>query len=328
MHEERIIDQEGTLMAAIIFDDFDITLAEADSAVRHKVIIPPHIEQTPWLDYQQATVQALCESLSAELKDLHDKPAAKRVHDTRVALRRWFSVWAVLQDDGWESKKFRGKVVRKLRKLLKLLGRLRDWDVNLELAEALGCPPALLAEWAAARKLVRRAVKSGVKHLDTDLIVSRMKKYLTVRAEKLKEKLHTYPEEPLSSYQRLDQSVSEQEQQVRELEATASTIEELHQLRLGIKRWRYLMTEFFGLTNLELVRAQQLLGKLNDYQRLDLLLAERDAAETKAKLQSEKARLLEEFGRIRRYLPYGLRPLIVSIVAEGRSEAAEPSLLK
>jgi CHAD domain-containing protein len=109
----------------------------------------------------------------------------------------------------------------------------------------------------------------------------------------------------------------EQEQFARQVERKASTPESLHQLRLCIKAWRYLLTEFFGLTNLELVKAQQLLGKFNDVHRALVLLesdpqAQELAKDAIAKLQKQSEQLMKEFSEFRKALPYGLRPTIVS----------------
>lgn len=347
-------------MTALMFEESDPIVAEGRQA-RYIATIPPHIEETPWLDFQRSRARALCDALSLELEKLTRKPTANRVHDTRVALRRWFSIWAILKQDGWESKKIRKQVLKKLRRLLKALGSLRDWDVNLELGTTFGCPPEILAQWQKEQKLVRKSVQARINKLDTAALLMRLRNFLHNRYEKLRAQAAASPDKPLSTYQRLDWAVGKQEERVRALEATASTPEELHQLRLAIKRWRYLMTEFFGLTNLQLVKAQQILGKLNDLQRLNTLLAERavspvtkkkvppvtekevpqmtekvapqvtgneippvtekeapqvtgnEVPPVTEKIKAERERLLSEFAEIRHSLPYGLRPLIVSI---------------
>jgi CHAD domain-containing protein len=99
---------------------------------------------------------------------------------------------------------------------------------------------------------------------------------------------------------------------------SANTDEELHQLRLSVKRWRYILAEIFGLTNLELVLAQQLLGKHHD---LTLLKEALEATSNKLKaknivgLEEAQSRLVlelrsltEEIIPLKDNLPYGLRP--------------------
>ncbi len=279
------------------------------------VCVPPHIVETPWLEYQQLRARVLCDALSIELEGISSKPSAARVHDTRVTLRRWFSVWAVLKQDGWESRKIRSKVIKPLRQLLRALGSLRDWDVALELGQALGCPQTVLEEWSKEQRQARREVKAFISRIDTGALVMRLLNHLIKRYEKLRSSAISEPGSKLSTYEHLDLAVTQQETRVKELESTASTPAELHQLRLAIKRWRYLMTEFFGLTNLQLVKAQQLLGRLNDYQRLDMLLAAQSEQlpQLSANLKAESQRLLGELDCLRHSLPYGLRPKVLSL---------------
>lgn len=302
-------------MTAIIFEQSGDSIARSSSSTRFSAVIPPHIEQASWLDFQRCTELALCDSVSQELEPLSKKPTEKRVHETRIALRRWFSVWTVLKEDGWSSKKIDKKVVSKLRKLLKSLGKLRDLDVNIELGQTFGCPQSILAEWHEEQRHVRRAVRNRISHLEPALLLMRLRNYLNKRYAALRDKSTQSSAKPPSTYYLLDRFVCEQERRVKELESAASTPEELHKLRLAIKRWRYLLTEFFGLTNLQLVRAQQLLGRLNDYQRIENLLVERqqpELAEVIEKIKAERATLVTEFAAVRENLPYGLRPIVIS----------------
>jgi CHAD domain-containing protein len=308
-------------MTAIIFEQSGDSIARSSKSTHFVAAIPPHIEQASWLDFQKSTELLLCDSVSQELAPLSKKPTEKRVHETRVALRRWFSVWAVLKEDGWSSKKINKKVVSKLRKLLKALGNLRDLDVNIELGKTFGCPQSILAEWDEQQRHVRRKVRSRIDHLEPAVLLMRLRNYLNKRYVALRDKNANSSAKPVSTYYLLDRYVCEQEMRVKELESAASTPEELHKLRLAIKRWRYLLTEFFGLTNLQLVRAQQLLGRLNDYQRIEKLLIERQLPELNElteKIKTERQRLIEEFATVREELPYGLRPVVIS------SESAAP----
>ncbi|HEY9868620.1 MAG TPA: CHAD domain-containing protein [Candidatus Obscuribacterales bacterium] len=276
--------------------------------------VPAHLDETPWIDFEQSTALALCDSLEQELRRLVAQPTAKRVHDTRVALRRWFSVWSVMRKDGWQSKKFKRRVAQPMRRLLRTLGSLRDWDVNLSLGKELGCPKEMLRQWKKERALVRDAVTTTIDHLDPDSTMRRLRKYITRRPERLRSKL---PAESTmeSAYDHIDRFVKAQEDRVQELESHARTPEELHQLRLAVKRWRYLLTEFFGLTNLQLVRTQQTLGKLNDLYRLEGLLIRQPSPAVMARLEEQRQQLLTEFDDIRSALPYGLRPVWVSASA-------------
>ena len=304
--------------------------------------IPPHLDESLWLDFEEATALACSDALDEELSRLYARTSAKRVHDSRVALRRWSSIWAVLKQDGWESKKLTRQVTGKLRKLLKNLGRLRDWDVNLELGEALGCTQPTLKRWLEQRSRIRKRVKALIKDLKVHELVAQLKRQIQRRYNKIRgrlvppglESLRPGDQQPAaatgpgqiscraggsaapmeSAYQHLERYIRRQEELVRKLEATATTAEELHRLRLAVKRWRYLLTEFYGVTNLQLVKAQQILGKLNDLGRLSSLMGPAEAGAVQARLQEDKQKLLAEFAQFRKKLPYGLRPAIFSSV--------------
>jgi CHAD domain-containing protein len=280
---------------------------------------PLYLAETPWLDYERDCALASCESLTKELRALSGKATTKRVHDARVALRRWSAVWAVLKEDGWESKKFKHGVGAKLKKLRSLLGELRDWDVNLELGKSMCVPQSTLKVWARKRASLRRSSKSLVKDLDTTDMAAELASYLLTRPDKMRTKMPGLLQPMSNAYEHLDRYLALHEDAVRQLEPRANSIEELHQLRLEIKRWRYTLTEFFGLTNLHLVRAQQYLGKLHDIDRLKKLLEAQELKRSKPaqkcanQLEDEITRLRREFNAIRRDLPYGLRPTVSSM---------------
>lgn len=275
--------------------------------------VPPHLAQSSWINYEAQAAIAVVESLGDELQRLNKKVNADRVHKSRVALRRWFSVWSVMKNDEWESNKFKKEIARPLRKLLSMLGDLRDQDVNLELGAKLDVSKKLLGEWEVERKRLKRRIQDYVDEIDLDDLVKEIPKYLRKRADKVEQAVQNGKVLQESAYVHLDRFVIEHERQVRQAAASATSPEEMHALRLSIKRWRYILTEFFGLTNLELVRAQQLLGQIHDLDRLTLIL-EKDKSQERALVNLERRRmqLLEDFTRMRNDLPYGLRPVMYS----------------
>ena len=285
---------------------------------------PPHLREQPWLELEQKTALGIYEDVEKVLKKLSKaklgkEPAPKLVHETRVVLRRWESIWGVLERDGWNEKKFWKRTGNPLRKLHKLLGEARDWDVNLELAEEYALPDSVKKVFKKQRakagaKVSKRLEKVKVKQLAKDLL-----KFLLKRPQQIAVKHAGSSRLFQSAYSHLEPLLSEQEDTARALEAHAHTPSELHELRLVVKAWRYLLADFFGLTNIELVRAQQLLGKLNDLERLSLLvgaIAAQDAGATRAmiKLQEQKLKLLSDFDTLRINLPFGLRPSVTSLV--------------
>ncbi len=286
-------------------------LLAAESAV------PPHLDGSPWLMFEQQTALLIYDDLSRSLRRLSKKPSADRVHIARVVLRRWDCIWHVLEDDGWMSKKYWRQVGKELKEIRHMLGTLRDCDVNIELAESLGAPQEIIENWLMERKQIARKTKKRLKNLNVEKLLKRMSKFLLERPEKLR---HDFESNGASgsdsAYAHLEPFIKAQEQIARDLACTAKSPEEMHALRLGIKAWRYLLAEFYGLTNLQLVRAQQILGKLNDLHRVSVLLEATEsplANESLSKSKEQREKLLDDFTQFRESLPYGLRPCISSL---------------
>jgi CHAD domain-containing protein len=279
--------------------------------------VPPHLNQCSWLEFEEQTAVLLFEGLAQELKAINKKASAKRVHDTRVALRRWDSIWAVLERDGWRTKEYWSETGKTLKKLRKLLGDLRDWDVNMELGDSLTVPDIVLERWSQERLKVAKQVESELRRTDIKTLIKRMRKFIHARAGKLRDQLEESEPDKLkqTAYIHLNPFLIENEELTRMTERLAHDPLSLHGLRLCIKAWRYLLTEFFGLTNLELVRAQQLLGKYNDLHRVRRSLEQEPFALAKdaiSKIDSQSAVLMKEFTEFRKSLPYGLRPAVIS----------------
>ncbi|HEY9715879.1 MAG TPA: CHAD domain-containing protein [Trichormus sp.] len=281
--------------------------------------VPPHLNQRSWLEFEEETASALCESVSRELKRLSIKTSAKRVHDTRVALRRWDSVWNVLERDGWATKKYWKQVGKDLKTLRKLLGDLRDWDVNLETGRAYGLPQLVLTAWREERGAVAKKVRGKLKHIDMDKLVKRLQKFIRTRPYELRREIAEQQLRRLAetAYAHLEPFLFEHEEEARKLEEEASNPPALHKLRLSIKAWRYFLTEFLGLTNLQLVRAQQILGKYNDLIRIHGLLVNDErfaelAKDVIERLSAQSEEHMKEFSDFRKALPYGLRPEVIS----------------
>jgi len=227
-----------------------------------------------------------------------------------VALRRWWSVWFVLRQDGWRDDSYKAMVGRRLKKLDSMLGAVRDWDVNLKTASAADLPQEIIDYLKERRRQSRKRVRSKVRRLKPKKILRNLVAYLSAQARQMRD---TSPlPARLRSGEHLEGMLRQEEKAVFKLEADATTPEDLHCLRLAIKRWRYLLVEFFGLTSLELVEAQQCLGRLNDIRRLACLLRQAQllSSPLERKLLSEERSALRRFQQIRKSLPFGLRPHI------------------
>jgi CHAD domain-containing protein len=274
---------------------------------------PPHLSAISWIDHESRTAQAAFMDMDRDLKKLKKKVSPDRVHKARVTLRRWSAVWALLGRDGWETDKYAKEVGRPLVKLQKLLGEVRDLDVNMEQGQRLGCTEELIQSWAKDRAKAQKRLETFVADQDIEKILKRLSAHLCKRAPKVRTRLPRAKSEQ-SAFDHIELFLLEQESITREQAATAKTPEELHELRLSIKRWRYLLAEFFMVTNLELVRAQQILGQIHDLDRLTPIL---ESDETQAgalpKLKARRKELLHDLESMRKRLPYGLRPEITSL---------------
>lgn len=317
--------------------------------------VPEHLLNLNWFELEEARALSVYEELSRSLSDIKNKLSPKLVHELRVVIRRWYSIWEILELDNWQDKYYEKKIAGPLEKINKHLGRLRDLDVNIELAADFQAPVLLLTAWRKKRAKLRRKAAEAIEELKPGKIERRLGEHLSRRAYELERLLIPLPEDqgkktpsitypfqsPLekASYHHIDVFLLDCEAEAKNMAQKDLSAEELHELRLVIKRWRYLLTEFFGLSNIELVRAQQLLGRHHDLVRLKeaLLkyekkqegkparalkkreLSKEQAADQKTKLTESLSRVSlelnrvdDEIKRVKLELPYGLRPYRVS----------------
>lgn len=263
----------------------------------------PHLNEGSIVEYELSTAMALRVAMEDGLRKLKKKTSKENVHKSRVSLRRWFSVWSVMQDEGWDSEEFAKKQIRPLKRLLKAMGALRDMDVCIEKAESIECTEGLLKKLKKGRKKKEEKLVELIDSLDPLDITEEIGQYLEKRAEQLVQERKGTPYEILDAY------VRTQENKVRKIALKAATSEDLHKTRLGIKKWRYLLTECMGLTNLDLVKAQTLLGDMHDLDSLEAIIKEQEEPQEVFKaLRAARGDLFREWMRCREKLPYGLRP--------------------
>ena len=202
------------------------------------------------------------------------------VHQARVATRRLREAVPVLATGLKHSKA--GKARRKIRRLTRALGAVRELDVTLQ----------LISELTQTEKLPRAALEEVRRHViqERDKRRSVMLERLTgVDTEKLGRRLHSVAEA-------LDQSTDEAWRKVlstrilnraRRLEETVTSAghmyspERLHEVRIAAKKLRYgveLAADSGVRSAAPLVtrikRVQDLLGRLHDMQVLQTHIAE------------------------------------------------------
>jgi CHAD domain-containing protein len=192
--------------------------------------------------------------------------AADPVHDLRVALRRCRSMadglMAVDPDPGWKAMKKAGKA------LFSSLGDLRDGQVMAEWVRKLGPPEdpetqALLDLLARREEEHKRVAASALRIFDQRQW-RKWSRELPRRAARLK------PGSIVFKHLALERWTEAHELHRRALRSRSQTA--FHQLRIGIKRFRYIVENFLPqqheLWSSDLKEMQDLLGDVHD---LDVL---------------------------------------------------------
>lgn len=300
--------------------------------------IPEHLLTLNWFELEEARALSILDDLTVELKELKGKLSPSKVHKCRVVIRRWYSIWEILEVDHWGDENYDRKVKKPLGKINKALGKLRDLDVNINFAEEYQAPLYVLSAWRKKRARIGRKMVQKIAELKPKKVAKNLAEHLSLRAYELERMLLPLPEEEIvmpasekpfispleaASYQHIERFLLEAEAEAKNHAALAKTPVQLHELRLTIKRWRYLLTEFFSVTNIDLVKAQQLLGKHHDLIRLKEMVeksarklkgsqSQKEIAECTTRINLELTRLEDEIELVKKALPFGLRPYKVS----------------
>jgi CHAD domain-containing protein len=329
-----------------------------------RLAVSPHLLECDWAAFELSVLRTLTRDLERATEKLDAKLTQGRIHTARITLRRWQSVCSILDNDGLYLEDYQ-LVKAELEKYRKSLGKLRDWEILIEMARGFQISRSTIKVWEAKRckrheatvKLVHASKVQQLLHNLEDLIEKPKRPGSLFKSPKhptssLKAAKHptnplNAPELPTSSlkipkhpgtlfhasgvdhnkksasqtqrvdlesaYGHLEPYLIRIEKVTRKTERQALLPGELHELRISIKSWRYFLTEFFGVTNLQLVRAQQVLGKIHDIDRMLEILSESDnspllSRQKLARINLCRDAFLAEFALVRKRLPYGLRP--------------------
>lgn len=287
---------------------------------------PEHLVTVSWLSQEESRAIAIMRDLERCLAKVKKKLTYDRVHEMRVVLRRWYSIWEILTLDRWQDDNYEKAIGSTFKALNKQLGKLRDLDVNIEFAREYSLPDVITEEWIKKRKKLTKKVAKRINKLKVARALGSLKTYLGKKAYEL-EKFLAFSEDELklslndSAYHHMLGFLEATERVAHEQASHAVSDEDLHELRLSVKRWRYILAEFFQLTNLALVHSQKLLGKHHDLSLLKERLDETAAKlgkkgdipgleEARSRLTLELIALSEEIAPVKENLPYGLRPSI------------------
>ena len=205
------------------------------------------------------------------------------VHQARVATRRLREAMPVLADGVKGARA--GKARKKVRKVTRALGVVRETDVTLQ----------ILAEMAQAGKLPRTAIEEVRAHVVAERDRRRevmLKRLHRVNAEKLGRRLASVADALQQSdshkwRETLSSRLSRRSRRLAERVAEAGQMyapERLHEVRIAAKKLRYTLelaadSRTSGATALlrPIKRVQDLLGRLHDLQVLQSYVANAQA---------------------------------------------------
>jgi len=206
------------------------------------------------------------ERVLKELDSVRESPEADAVHDLRVAIRRCRSVAAAMEevdpDSAWQDMRKLGK------KLFRQLGELRDVQVLEEWTKTLGpetdaIRERLLNTFTAEEKGFQQAALKAVDKFDQKSW-RKLERRLQTRSRLVP------PDKPAAECLALERLEAAKELHMRALRAEKP--EAWHELRIGVKRFRYTVESLLPARYAEwgdnLKQVQDLLGEVHD---LDVL---------------------------------------------------------
>ena len=186
------------------------------------------------------------------------KDSVKDIYQLRVAIRRLRMILQLLKTN--KAKTLKASELKSVNRIWKALGKLRDLDVALENAHAFGLDTTMLKR---ERKKAYPKILSKLKTGKLDVIIKSL--------EKLSKKITDEDLKPKSLARKL----------LKDLDRKYSSITDLHELRIVLKKTRYLLESLeVPITQFKIY--QTVLGELNDLENL-LHTFKKDKAVTAAK---------------------------------------------
>lgn len=289
-----------------------------------------------WLSMEYQIAQEAVNELEGVLVFLKQVEGKESVHDMRVMFRRWYSIWGVMRRDGWETEKYKKGLGRDIRLAYKILGKIREFDVMCSLSKKIGLCDDVVNAFRNKRDNVRAKLVKQLSKIDLSKLFKRLRRYLTEREQILDIKFkarsrflrvvggksggkfkakNRKARKMVETEEHFNIVLAEHERRTADLVSRAHTIEELHDVRLSVKAWRYLLVEFFDNTHPVLVKAQQYLGKVNDLDHLAIFLEtkklglEPHLIKKQISITNKKRdEMRTKFDQLKRSLPYGFRP--------------------
>lgn len=201
-------------------------------------------------------------------REVQDEPSGESVHQLRVTLRKIRTVLQIINQS--KIKTLKVDESKKLSRVWKALGKQRDLDVAIRNAESLHLDSTQLRTLCQP---TRKKTASRLKNKSVNLIIKSL--------ERINRQLGKHPINPERAIYRL----------IEDLQHNFEAPEEIHHLRILLKRVRYLL-ESLSLPTTEFKPFQDVLGNLNDYETLLILFGRNTMIEEKRKLQLKSAKAM------------------------------------
>jgi CHAD domain-containing protein len=228
----------------------------------------------------------------------------ERVHDLRVAIRRFNQLLRVLKPC------FLGKEMRKIRRQLKTImnsaGEVRNCDIALKLlSKAAGGEEVNLSLKIKDQRRLRERELRGLLRPWMDRKSS--SKWRAALGPALANMEQTLAEEPIEStaQRELPRMARDFFKKGKRAAGTKASIEELHQFRISAKKFRYTLELLDCVCDDSLVRLQEpmkrtqtLLGDINDIATLQqMVLGHKGAHAVEQWLEKRQQKRIDEFRR-------------------------------
>ena len=226
---------------------------------------------------------------------------ASDVHDLRVAIRRFTQALAAF--DSCFSVQEVKKIKRRLKKIMRLAGDVRDYDIAIEmLSRFKSAPAAILTSFRKRRKEAERDLTAALRHWVERRTYSKWRAALESRG---RDNVHHGPI-AATAMRALEPMLEEFTSRGKRALGPKASIEKIHRLRIEAKKVRYTLELFapvYGASFdgwIERIKAlQDVLGAISDCETVREMI-ERQGGDRRIEsaLRRKVSRKLEEFRQL------------------------------
>jgi CHAD domain-containing protein len=254
--------------------------------------------------------RALLGELRTHLAQAVSTGEAESIHQTRLAIRRWFAAAAALEDcfDLHEE----NKIHRTLKKIMQASSSVRDCDVAGKLLHKLQADAGILEQLSHRRVKLARRLTDVLRKASADGIHTRLGRLVRIRPD-----AGTKPVEEVAR-RVLEKTLRDFRKRGAVMARRGTAVKKLHRFRIDAKELRYMLELFSGSGAgfdawIEPVRqVQSLLGDAHDCEAVREMIADwpgrRGVTERLKKRRDEKLRQFRRLWEERFARPLPLPP--------------------